>query len=295
MTEAQKKYTEAQAAYGTAPADIRSKLITEKGYDLNSAKTVLSAAEAELSTARGRFLEGSLSATDYAQIVSRYHNTARNFKKMNEDLTTETNRGIDFYKSQLDISQNQLKNAQDYYNTLLDLETKGVAEATTQKKQAISDLSDAYKDIETNAREARKIALDEAREARLGGGGGSGPVADVKADLEASKGEDGFVNTDKYKELRNKAKDKTSFDKNYSYMLNPNDTTAQPFRVKASNYTAGTIPEDVKGDLLVDIENGQTIEDVMAAYPEVDTNYIKSLYTKPKTKKSTSETLGIEK
>ena len=43
------------------------------------------------------------------------------------------------------------------------------------------------------------------------------------------------------------------------------------------NYTATTIPPDIKKDLLYDKET-QKIEDVMAAYPEVSTSYIQSLY-----------------
>lgn len=47
--------------------------------------------------------------------------------------------------------------------------------------------------------------------------------------LEGSKDAGGFVNTDVYKSERNAAKDKTTFDKNFSYMLNPNDRAAAAF------------------------------------------------------------------
>jgi hypothetical protein len=50
--------------------------------------------------------------------------------------------------------------------------------------------------------------------------------------LDASKGLDGFVSTDKYKELRTASKDKATFDKNFSTMLNPNDPTAAAFTPK---------------------------------------------------------------
>lgn len=46
------------------------------------------------------------------------------------------------------------------------------------------------------------------------------------------------------------------------------------------NYTGLTIPNNVKTDLLADVKAGNKIEDVMAAYPEVDTAYIQSLYPK---------------
>jgi uncharacterized protein len=51
----------------------------------------------------------------------------------------------------------------------------------------------------------------------------------VKSALDASKGSDGYVNTDIYKQKRNESKDKTTFDKNFSYMLNPNDQSAKGF------------------------------------------------------------------
>lgn len=47
--------------------------------------------------------------------------------------------------------------------------------------------------------------------------------------LNSSKGSDGFVNTDVYKQQRNAVKDKATFDKNYSWMLNPNDPSAKDF------------------------------------------------------------------
>lgn len=46
-----------------------------------------------------------------------------------------------------------------------------------------------------------------------------------------------------------------------------------------SVYDGGTIPANIKTDLLNDINvNKRTIEEVMSAYPEVDTAYIQSLY-----------------
>jgi len=62
----------------------------------------------------------------------------------------------------------------------------------------------------------------------------------VKTILEATKGVGGYVNTDTYKQQRNLAKDKTSFDKNYSYLLNPKDPSARDF------FTA----TELKGDQL---------------------------------------------
>lgn len=56
------------------------------------------------------------------------------------------------------------------------------------------------------------------------------------------------------------------------------------------NYNAITIPGEVKTDLLADINAGNPIEDVMAAYTDVNTDYIKSLYGKEETPKGLTQT-----
>lgn len=47
------------------------------------------------------------------------------------------------------------------------------------------------------------------------------------------------------------------------------------------NYTATTIPADIKKDLLYDKNNGGELDDLMNAYPEVSTSYIQSLFADP--------------
>jgi len=47
------------------------------------------------------------------------------------------------------------------------------------------------------------------------------------------------------------------------------------------NYTATTIPAPIKAELLSDKSNGATVEEMMAAYPEVSTSYIQSLFADP--------------
>lgn len=56
----------------------------------------------------------------------------------------------------------------------------------------------------------------------------------------------------------------------------PNKTTGGTTTQK--NYTATTIPADVKADLLADKAAGFTLDEVMAAYPEVSTSYLQSMY-----------------
>ena len=47
------------------------------------------------------------------------------------------------------------------------------------------------------------------------------------------------------------------------------------------NYTATTIPTALKAEVLSDKKNGATVDEMMAAYPEVSTSYIQSLYRDP--------------
>ena len=81
-----------------------------------------------------------------------------------------------------------------------------------------------------------------------GSGSTAGSFSDQKTQLEASKGSDGYVNTDTYKEIRSKLKStqQTAFDKNFSYLLNPNDASASSF-IKAS--TVKNSPEDLKATI----------------------------------------------
>ncbi len=46
----------------------------------------------------------------------------------------------------------------------------------------------------------------------------------------------------------------------------------------SKNFTATTIPADVKKDLLFDKSEGRTIDELMNAYPEVSTSYLQSLF-----------------
>ena len=105
----------------------------------------------------------------------------------------------------------------------------------------------------------------------------------TKTILENTMGKDGFVNTDEYKKQRNLAKDKTSFDKNYSYMLNPKDPTAKDFFTQAElgpdkRYTAMTIPQDIANDLNSDIKGGASLDQLYTAYPDVSPALVQSYY-----------------
>lgn len=242
LSQAQKNYADVLKTYMTAPGDIRQKLIKEKGYNIQGAQDNLSNTEAELATARTRFLEGSLSGTEYAGLVSRYHNAARNYKKMADDLTTETDRGVDFYKSLLTLSQNQVTQAQGAYDDLLGLEKAGVAEDSAAKREMATTLSNAYSDVEEAARWAKEFALKQKKASNTSSNNSSSKLTNydqLKAELENSKDKgpnsDGHANTDTYKRLRDGLKtgvDKTEFDKNFNYMLNPSDPTASQYLAK---------------------------------------------------------------
>ena len=116
-----------------------------------------------------------------------------------------------------------------------------------------------------------------------GGGGGSGGsgisnYSQLLATLNASKGSDGYVNTDVYKGLRSEQKDKTGFDKNFAYLLNPNDPSASAF--KSNNLSSSTISPTVLKNLGEDIIAGQydpnLYQMLINAYPGVSASFIAS-------------------
>jgi hypothetical protein len=49
------------------------------------------------------------------------------------------------------------------------------------------------------------------------------------------------------------------------------------YTVKGTNYTATNIPSDLKNDLMADVQSGHSEQDIINAYPEVSSSYIKSL------------------
>jgi hypothetical protein len=50
----------------------------------------------------------------------------------------------------------------------------------------------------------------------------------------------------------------------------------------SKNFNDSSIPAELKKEIITNITSGANIDDVMKTYPEVSSNYIKSLYTKPK-------------
>jgi len=100
--------------------------------------------------------------------------------------------------------------------------------------------------ITTDANGNKKVELLIKKPATGEAGGGVTTYDTQKSVLEASRGSDGYVNTDTYKAQRAVAKDKTGFDKNFSYMLNPNDPTAQSYLSSKKTLSAAERTKAVK-------------------------------------------------
>lgn len=152
-------------------------------------------------------------------------------------------RYIDFLNTAIDSENAKLTQATNLYNLSLTKAEQAFTRAervTTESYGLIKgSLEDMYKNINDRTKMARdnesyqlekmKTYYQLIEQMKKVDKMGKDTYAVTKAELEASKGDDGFVNTDKYKELRDKAKDKTGFDKSFNYLLNPNDPTAQGF------------------------------------------------------------------
>lgn len=125
-----------------------------------------------------------------------------------------------------------------------------------------------------------------------GGGQGSGEAQRVQDEQGQVLPFDDWKRTDAAKELldremdRQMAEDGTAAMTTYmaDQFLRPiyDESVAQWKRENADpdrNYTASTIPEFVKADLLADIERQNvTLGDLYDAYPDVSSSYIRSLY-----------------
>lgn len=181
-----------------------------------------------------------------------------------------------------------------------------------QVLQQVTDLYNKYPDsginpgVDTLATASAKLKnsrlYNKASEKSAGSGGGVGSsnldVTTIAAKLNASRGDDGkgvgkgYVNTDVYKAERSKVKDKASFDKYFSYLLNPADASAQALIPgkepgQTVKYDATNIPGDVQTDILSDVlaqdGNGNykvELQDLLNAYPDVNSNYIATIFTK---------------
>ncbi|MFA6158995.1 MAG: hypothetical protein WC763_05250 [Candidatus Paceibacterota bacterium] len=89
-----------------------------------------------------------------------------------------------------------------------------------------------------------------------------------KTSLEATRGQDGYVNTDTYKSLRSQQKtdaDKKSFDANFSNMLNPKDQTAKAF-LGDEQKKEGRNLESGQAKLLAE---GQNLNNVLTPVQEI--------------------------
>jgi hypothetical protein len=148
LTSARKKFAKLQAEFVTAPRDIRDKLIEEKDFDIDKISEQVDTLRNSLATARGRFLEGSLSSTDFAKLASNFYHNSRVQKQMLRDLTDETAKGVEHFQSLIKMSQIELGTAEEDYNTALQLESQGILEAKEYKDGVLKELKDSMDEIE---------------------------------------------------------------------------------------------------------------------------------------------------
>ena len=91
----------------------------------------------------------------------------------------------------------------------------------TKENKSLDDRKAALSQRELDVRE-RAIAVQEKQaKGELGN-----DYQTINDKLVTSKGSDGYVNTDTYKALRSFSSDTTTFDQNFSWMLNPDDPSA---------------------------------------------------------------------
>lgn len=152
----------------------------------------------------------------------------------------------------------KLKRLTDEYNSAYDAFKTAFSEEKEITKERYSWYKGMLSDLYENLSEREKDMDDKTKEQEE-------ELANnyeiIKDSLEASMGADGYFNTDTYKELRNASKDKTSFDKNFSYKLNPNDPTAQAF-LKGEETTINATEREIIGKINIGKKNNRTIEQI---------------------------------
>ncbi len=174
--------------------------------------------------------------------------------------------------------------------TLYDPATgKALFTAPEKANSSIIQEYNFYKNQEENAGRT-PLSFDEyqtkdinRRAKSAGGGGGGGAVGlggnydTILKSLNATKGEDGFVNTDAYKKLRTTAKDKSTFDANFGWMLNPGDQTASDILSgrKSTGKSIATSSDITEAQALAD--NGVASSEILAAYPSVSLSQLKNI------------------
>lgn len=233
-----------------------------------------------------------------AQIMSGYQTKIDDdIMKAAELREKDANAWIDYQKGEIERNRT---NAADLRKNFLaaGLKAEDIDESTWQKiaeagGYTVEQAKALYKSEEEQAAAdfvaKEQKALAEADKAA--------------AEAEKIKAETGKLLADTTK--TNEEKERLLISKGYIYMATPaiRDSYAAKGRVMVTvngrtymapiekdtnkttggtttqkNYTATTIPADVKADLLADKAAGFTLDEVMAAYPEVSTSYLQSMY-----------------
>ncbi len=150
-------------------------------------------------------------------------------------------RYVNYLNSAINVQNNKLQQKQNLYNTTLkQAESEYNKQATVTKEtytivsnmlknlyENISDRGDDLRDLETYELNRLKSLQNLAENQEDNYNKITYTYDNIKSMLENSKGIDGYVNTEKYKQLREKSENKSDFDKNFAYMLSPADPSAR--------------------------------------------------------------------
>lgn len=125
---------------------------------------------------------------------------------------------------------------------------------------------------------------------------GSGVTSDVPATFEEYRQQEETKLRDLIKQNRPDASESAI---DFFIKSNLGDLRSKYNALKSGNatgkaYTAVNIPAKVKNELIYDIKNAATLQELYEAYPEVSTSYINSLFNSLQKKSGTSESLMSE-
>lgn len=214
VDDAQSRYNTLSEQAFAAPYNIRETVAKKGGYDIDALKKSQDEAVTSFIDARNKYIRGEMSRDQYISAISGISTSARSLKSGQEGLERETQKALGTFKEMEAQAKNKFENAKNAYEKALELEEAGYTEARGEKIKAAEDMFDYAKDlVDTYRKEEKSKSSNNSAD----------NYDQLRLQLNATKGTDGYVNTDMYKKLRSAAKNKTLFDENFSWMLNPND------------------------------------------------------------------------
>lgn len=296
----------------SAPATIAEDVKKKGGYDIDALKTANDTSVTNYLDIQNKYIRGEVDRASYINALSQLSVAARSLEKGETGLKTETDKAMGVFNENVQRAKDQYDNAYKRYTDATDLATKGYEEARTEKRTAAEDMYDASKQMLDDARKEEKdyqSAKGKIYNPYTGGyeskpGTGTGTAAMTKmyteADATRKEIQDGKIDwgqaynriaaqyPDANKKIPGDPSGKTYIDAALGGQAvfdggqyNPEKSTgfAKTGTKQAKKYTEANIPTNLYQEVITNVGGGATLIDLLNAYPDIDPDLVKKLYT----------------